>query len=175
MNRILIPLVLVLLLAGGAGYYFLNNQKSLGPIPLPQGHVCDADAMVCEDGTVLKREGPNCNFPPCPSSNANSPVSTSAPASSMPVASAEGEDITISGEMICLPHRNTSGPQTMECAFGLKGEDGNNYGLTDPGWKFLMGAGTGSKVKITGKFQRKQDQKYNSIGTITIENLVKNP
>lgn len=29
-------------------------------------------------------------------------------------------DITVSGLYVCLPHRDTSGPQTMECAFGLK-------------------------------------------------------
>jgi hypothetical protein len=75
--------------------------------------------------------------------------------------------------MICLPHKNSSGPQTMECAFGLKGDDGKNYGLTDPNWKYLMGVGGGSEVQITGKLTKKEDTKYDSVGVIEIESLVK--
>ena len=36
---------------------------------------------------------------------------------------------TLTGEYVCLPHTNTSGPQTLECAFGLKTEDGSYYAL----------------------------------------------
>ncbi len=36
---------------------------------------------------------------------------------------------TVIGEATCLPHKNTEGPQTMECAFGLKTEDGVFYAL----------------------------------------------
>ena len=165
MSRALIPLLLLVILLGAGGYFLLNNQKMYSPvpIPLPQGHVCEPDSMVCEDGTVLKRQGPNCDFPPCPSTSATFPVSASAP----------GEDITISGEMICLPHRNTDGPQTLECAMGLKADNGNNYSLDDPGWKYLIGVGGGAKVRITGKLSKKQDSKYDSEGIITIQSLVK--
>lgn len=156
MNRILLPVIVLVLVFGGAGYFFFNNQSRILPIPLEQGRVCDPDSMVCADGTVLKREGPNCDFPPCPSSK-----------------EASQEEITISGEMICLPHKNTSGPQTLECAFGLKADDGNNYALTDPNWKFLTGVGNGTKVEITGKLTKKQDQKYDSAGLVKIESLVK--
>lgn len=37
--------------------------------------------------------------------------------------------VTLSGTSVCLPHRDASGPQTMECAFGLKTEDGTHYAL----------------------------------------------
>jgi len=37
--------------------------------------------------------------------------------------------VTLSGSSVCLPHRDTSGPQTMECAFGLKTDDGSYYAL----------------------------------------------
>ncbi len=36
---------------------------------------------------------------------------------------------TIRGKVICLSHRDTSGPQTMECAYGLKADDGRNYAI----------------------------------------------
>ncbi|OGM28904.1 hypothetical protein A2801_03010 [Candidatus Woesebacteria bacterium RIFCSPHIGHO2_01_FULL_41_10] len=36
---------------------------------------------------------------------------------------------TLSGEYVCLPHKDTSGPQTMECAFGIKTPDGTHYAV----------------------------------------------
>lgn len=36
---------------------------------------------------------------------------------------------TVQGEFTCLPHRNTSGPQTLECAFGLQADSGDYYAL----------------------------------------------
>lgn len=36
---------------------------------------------------------------------------------------------TLRGQVICLPHRDTSGPQTLECAYGLKADDGNSYAI----------------------------------------------
>ena len=171
MNRILLPILILVLVFGGAGYYFLNHQNKILPIPLEQGQVCEPDSMVCSDGTVLKREGPSCDFPPCP--EYGSTGSPSAPASPDPSAPSTGLDIKITGTTICLPHRNPSGPQTMECALGLKGDDGNNYGLNDPGWKFLVGTGNGIEVEIIGKLTKKQDPKYDSAGVIEMENLVK--
>lgn len=36
---------------------------------------------------------------------------------------------TVSGTSICLPHKDQTGPQTLECMVGFQGDDGNNYGL----------------------------------------------
>ncbi len=36
---------------------------------------------------------------------------------------------TITGEYVCLPHRDKTGPQTMECTFGLKSDTGEHYSL----------------------------------------------
>jgi hypothetical protein len=36
---------------------------------------------------------------------------------------------TLSGEVVCLPHADTDGPQTMECAIGLKTDTGEHYAL----------------------------------------------
>lgn len=35
---------------------------------------------------------------------------------------------TVTGVFVCLPHRG-NGPSTMECAFGIKGDDGSYYAL----------------------------------------------
>lgn len=36
---------------------------------------------------------------------------------------------TLSGEVVCLPHKDTDGPNTMECAYGLKTDVGEHYAL----------------------------------------------
>ena len=36
---------------------------------------------------------------------------------------------TLTGEMVCLPHRDTSGPHTMECAFGMRTDSGEYYAV----------------------------------------------
>ncbi len=36
---------------------------------------------------------------------------------------------TLTGAYECLPHKNQNGPQTMECAFGIKLDDGSHYAL----------------------------------------------
>lgn len=35
----------------------------------------------------------------------------------------------LTGEHVCLPHKNTDGPQTLECAYGIKTEAGEYYAL----------------------------------------------
>jgi hypothetical protein len=40
-----------------------------------------------------------------------------------------GESITITGQYMCLPHTNSDGPQTMECAFGVKTNTSKYYAL----------------------------------------------
>lgn len=36
---------------------------------------------------------------------------------------------TLTGEMTCLPHADTKGPQTLECAIGMKTDVGEYYAL----------------------------------------------
>lgn len=44
----------------------------------------------------------------------------------VPETSYEG---TFIGTPTCLPHLDTSGPQTLECAFGIRFADGTHYAL----------------------------------------------
>jgi len=41
----------------------------------------------------------------------------------------EAYEATLIGVSTCLPHRDQSGPQTLECAFGIKTDEGDYYGL----------------------------------------------
>lgn len=43
--------------------------------------------------------------------------------------SADRQEITLNGSYVCLPHRDTNGPETMECALGMQAENGMYYGL----------------------------------------------
>ena len=36
---------------------------------------------------------------------------------------------SLSGEVVCLPHADQDGPQTLECATGLKADTGEYYAL----------------------------------------------
>ena len=37
--------------------------------------------------------------------------------------------VTLTGKQVCLQHRDTTGPQTLECAMGIQTTDGKYYGL----------------------------------------------
>jgi hypothetical protein len=37
--------------------------------------------------------------------------------------------LTLTGTYLCLPHRDTSGPQTLECALGLQTDNGDYYAI----------------------------------------------
>jgi hypothetical protein len=55
-----VPLILLLALVG--------CEKNSGESTPPQEEpvACTMDAKVCPDGSAVGREGPNCEFPPCP-------------------------------------------------------------------------------------------------------------
>jgi hypothetical protein len=64
----------------------------------------------------------------------------------------ESEEITLTGTLICLPHRDTSGPQTLECAFGLQTGEGVNYALDTDVFEgdAMTNFNTGSMAEISG-------------------------
>lgn len=82
---------------------------------------------------------------------------------------------TLTGEYVCLPHRDTAGPQTLECAYGIKTEVGEHYALDfgadsqDP-QDIIMG----KKVTITGiitpieRLSTDQWQKYDVEGIFSV-------
>lgn len=81
---------------------------------------------------------------------------------------------SLEGEVVCLPHKDTSGPQTLECAIGLKAKDGNYYAL-DSGNTTPPPYNTGDKIRANGLItpieQLSSDhwQKYNVKGIFSIK------
>jgi hypothetical protein len=75
--------------------------------------------------------------------------------------------LSLEGQTVCLPHKNTEGPHTMECAIGLKTNDGKYYGLgTDP-YDSAMST-TNRQIRVNGTLKTSSDSKYQSEGTITV-------
>jgi hypothetical protein len=79
--------------------------------------------------------------------------------------------------MTCLP-KIGQGQQTLECAIGLKGEDGRHYGLRnlftlDPEYKFSR---DGLRVEVSGAFSPEEirgpdGNKYDVVGVIDVASI----
>ncbi len=78
--------------------------------------------------------------------------------------------VSLIGRVVCLPHKNTDGPQTMECAFGFRDYQGTYYALrdTDPEYKNISNASMDSFVTIHGNLKPESSDRYQSVGVIDI-------
>jgi hypothetical protein len=88
----------------------------------------------------------------------------------------DGQSVTLDGTILCLPHKNTSGPQTEECAYGFKDDNGIYYSLRDDANNYsnFMGQPMNSRVRIIGTFHTQTAATiYQDVGTITITSIIK--
>ncbi len=105
--------------------------------------------------------------------NATSTPSTMTPTSSI---NAIPKTATLSGVYECLPHSESGNVQTMECAFGIKADNGNHYALSmndiSPG---LINTEMNVRIQVTGTLvpieQISTDmwQKYNIKGIMKVD------
>ena len=85
------------------------------------------------------------------------------------------QDVTLTGTFGCLPHKDTTGPQTEECAFGFTTDDGIHYavnfgqsaGMANAFQAGTRGTYTGFVVPIE-TLSSDQWQKYDIAGIFTI-------
>ena len=89
------------------------------------------------------------------------------------------QNVTLSGSFTCLPHMDTTGPQTMECAFGMKTDDGEYYAVnfgasTDAMNQFQSGAHITAEGFVVIKEALSADQwaKYNMKGIFTVTKVI---
>lgn len=81
------------------------------------------------------------------------------------------EEVRLTGDSVCLPHKNPGEMQTMECAYGLQVDD--NYYALDLG-SFMMDFETGKTMTIEGTFvpvealSGDQWQKYDVEGIVSV-------
>lgn len=83
--------------------------------------------------------------------------------------------ITMKGEIVCLSPRDKTGPQTLECAIGLRGIDGKYYGLKNLNQQDLIEGKitTGQQIQISGVLLSEPssagEEKYDIVGAIEVE------
>lgn len=83
-----------------------------------------------------------------------------------------GDQVTYVGTLVCLPHKNTSGPVTLECAYGLQTNDGNYHGLKDQN-QTVFGMNINDSVSVTGKIVTNDNEIYNIVDTVEVSNVTK--
>lgn len=85
----------------------------------------------------------------------------------------EPYEATLSGTMVCLPHKDTSGPQTLECASGLKTDAGEHYALDT---ETMPNIGSGERFTASGIITPVEnlsaDQKYDIVGVFSVSKIV---
>lgn len=89
---------------------------------------------------------------------------------SVTITKSQPKRVTMEGEIVCLPHRNTSGPQTMECAFGIKTDEGEYYAFDTGLMSSMPTQYTSGRIRANGiltpieELSTDQWQKYNIKG-----------
>jgi hypothetical protein len=80
------------------------------------------------------------------------------------------QSVSLEGKIVCLPHKETDGPQTLECMAGLQTDDGNYYMLNDASSNYELAGAAGSekKVRLSGILKPGGDDIYQSKGVITV-------
>lgn len=90
---------------------------------------------------------------------------------------ASAEATVIEGEVVCLPHRDTTGPTTLECAYGVKTDEGNYYGLDGSQLPTEKQGGyeTGKRVSFEGALLTPEQMPesfwntYNIVGILQVQ------
>lgn len=90
-----------------------------------------------------------------------------------PVVIPDEGSVSIKGTTLCLPHKDTSGPQTLECAYGLKDKEGQYYAIRDldPTYKNISKLAMNSEVTLVGNFREETSKIYPIVGTIEISEI----
>ncbi len=97
-----------------------------------------------------------------------------APPSGNPVAGGSelslfGTIVTFKGTIVCLPHKG-DGPSTMECAYGLKADNGSHYGLKNLWMANPDLTDTNVRVTVTGLLaEPSATEKYDVVGNIDVQ------
>lgn len=73
------------------------------------------------------------------------------------------------GQVICLEHKNPDQPHTLECAAGFKAENGQTYTLKENNAELTALAGSDTRVRIQGKLEEKESDRYQSVGELTVD------
>lgn len=97
-------------------------------------------------------------------------LSAPEPAEETPARFADGDLVSLRGELVCLPHRDVAPgqPVTLECAYGFKDESGTYYAVEDAteDYSLIANVPMNEQVQIEGTYRPNPDTKYQQSGTI---------
>jgi peptidoglycan hydrolase-like protein with peptidoglycan-binding domain len=149
--------------AGATGYYGIQTRAAV------KAFYTSALSLPDWDGSSV---GPQGRTMLAQKFAAYSPIITS-PVTPTPPPAPITNTTTYTGTIVCLPHKDTTGPQTMECAYGLRDNDGKYYSLkdTDPNYANIMNAPMNVAVTVTGSLTLQEDTKYQSVGVISVVSI----
>lgn len=89
------------------------------------------------------------------------------------------QQMTLVGTYLCLPHLDTTGPQTEECAFGIQADDGTFYAVNfGASANAMQQFQSNARVRAEGFFVPKealstnQWQKYDMKGIFTVTQIL---
>lgn len=78
------------------------------------------------------------------------------------------------GQIVCLPHKVKTGPQTTECALGIQTDDGKYYGVRNS--PTITGFQIGARVTVTGRLSAAAaNETYDVAGNIDATNITVRP
>jgi hypothetical protein len=145
-NIIIILSIIFALLLAGAGAYFFYFKKTL--------NATSYEACVAAGNPVMEAFPPQCKTP-----DGKTFTDTNA-------------TTTLEGTAVCLPHKDTDGPQTLECAIGIKTIDGTYYGISgDKERKLSDIAGSDQKIRVTGTVENVNHSIYNITQLISVKSV----
>jgi hypothetical protein len=83
------------------------------------------------------------------------------------------QEVTLTGKVACLVHKNSDGPHTLECAIGFNATNGKTYGLRYESSDLSLSSAAGSdkEVRITGIVSDDTDQKYKTDGILKVSHF----
>lgn len=110
-----------------------------------------------------------------PSNPSDSKNPTQPAVSASPNPSGVPTQVTLTGQYTCLPHRDTSGPVTLECALGLQATTGPYYALDTNSipQATVMKLQTGEQLTVTGTLVPIEQISSNTWQKYAIEGIVK--
>jgi hypothetical protein len=78
------------------------------------------------------------------------------------------------GVLVCLPHKDTDGPMTLECAYGLKAGDGTHYALDAkalaPG--AITALPTNKPVSVAGRIRSLSEIQGSSLEKYDVQGMI---
>lgn len=149
-NKNLIYLLAIIIISAIAGWYIYNQQ-----LAADESAINSFDDCVAAGNPVMESYPEQCRTP-----------------GGKHFVNDIDRPISVAGEGICLPHKG-DGPHTLECAFGIKSDEGENYQVGFEGEEALDFQ-VGGRYEIRGVFSPRPDSNYDILGSIkvaTIEEL----